>query len=227
MNQDKVGKLIKKIRKENNLTQADFAKKYNVTYQAVSKWENGKNLPDVSLIKQICKDYNIDINELLEGEYKNKKKSKVIIFIGIIFIVLISVIVFYIFHNNDFNFKTLSSGCSNFTISGSISYNNKKSSIYISNVDYCGTTEELEYQKIECGLYEKHKDTETLINTSNYNQKKAIKLEEFLKDLEFTIDNYNRTCKNYSDDSLFLRIKATTKNNETTIYEIPLTLKDC
>ena len=44
MNQDKISKLIKELRKKNNLTQNEFAKQFNVTYQAVSKWENGKNL---------------------------------------------------------------------------------------------------------------------------------------------------------------------------------------
>ena len=42
MDQNEFGKLIKEIRKKNNLTQKDLADKYNVTYQAVSKWENGK-----------------------------------------------------------------------------------------------------------------------------------------------------------------------------------------
>ena len=56
MDQEKIGKIIKEIRKNNNLTQADLANKYNVTYQAVSKWENGKSLPDIVLLKQICKD---------------------------------------------------------------------------------------------------------------------------------------------------------------------------
>ena len=46
MDQEKIGKFIKEIRKKNKLTQKDLADKYNVTYQAVSKWENG-----VSLVK--------------------------------------------------------------------------------------------------------------------------------------------------------------------------------
>ena len=53
MEQNKIAKLIKQIRKDNNLTQKQFADKYNVTYQAVSKWENGINLPDMYLLKQI------------------------------------------------------------------------------------------------------------------------------------------------------------------------------
>lgn len=44
MNQEKLGKFIKDIRKKHNLTQKQLADKYNVTYQAVSKWENGISL---------------------------------------------------------------------------------------------------------------------------------------------------------------------------------------
>ena len=75
MDQEKIGKLIKEIRKKNNLTQAEFAEKYGVTYQAVSKWENGKNIPDVSLLKEISKDFNVNIEDLLEGRVSNKNKS--------------------------------------------------------------------------------------------------------------------------------------------------------
>ncbi len=58
MDQEKISKFIKKLRKENNLTQKQLADKYEVTYQAVSKWENGINLPDVILLKQMSKDFN-------------------------------------------------------------------------------------------------------------------------------------------------------------------------
>ena len=68
MEQEKIGKFIKKIRKENNLTQKDLADKYGVTYQAVSKWETGKNIPDISLLKEISKDFNVNIEDLLEGK---------------------------------------------------------------------------------------------------------------------------------------------------------------
>ena len=44
MNPERIGQMIKEIRKKNHLTQKQFADKYGVTYQAVSKWENGKNI---------------------------------------------------------------------------------------------------------------------------------------------------------------------------------------
>ena len=93
MDQEKFGKFIKQIRKDHNLTQKQLAEKYNVTYQAVSKWETGKNMPDISLIKQIAKDFNISIDALFDGEYTKKKHQKFpLILIGITTLILISIL---------------------------------------------------------------------------------------------------------------------------------------
>ena len=73
LNPEKVGKFIKKLRKDNNLTQQKLADKYGVTYQAVSKWENGINLPDVTLIRQMSKDFNISIEDILDGNLITKR----------------------------------------------------------------------------------------------------------------------------------------------------------
>ena len=70
MDQQKVGEFIKKIRKEHHMAQAEFASKYGVTYQAVSNWEHGKNLPDIALLKQISGDFNVSIDELLNCKKK-------------------------------------------------------------------------------------------------------------------------------------------------------------
>ena len=86
MNPEKVGKFIKKLRKDNHLTQKKLADKYGVTYQAVSKWENGINLPEVTLIRQMSKDFNINIEDILDGEFLTKKKNrnKIILIVSII-----------------------------------------------------------------------------------------------------------------------------------------------
>ena len=63
----RIGNLIKELRIKSNLTQNEFANKYGVTYQAVSKWENGKNIPDISVLKLICEDYNISLDSILDG----------------------------------------------------------------------------------------------------------------------------------------------------------------
>ena len=61
MNPDKIAKIIKDIRVKNNLSQQKFADKYGVTYQAVSKWENAKSIPDLAILTKICNDYNFVI----------------------------------------------------------------------------------------------------------------------------------------------------------------------
>ena len=227
MNQQKVGEFIKKLRKENHLTQAEFAEKYGITYQAVSNWEHGKNLPDIALLKQIADDFNVSIDELLGSEKKPLKKDNNYLIISVIIAVaLIILFIIYLNKHNDFEFKTLSANCSNFKISGSISYNKDKTSIYINNINYCDTSNEKEYVKIECSLYEKYNNIEKQISTSNYQSDTKIKLEEYLKNVEFTIDNYDRICKMYTSDNLYLRINATDINNKTETYQIPLLLND-
>ena len=74
MNQEKIGKFIAELRKEKKLTQQDLADKLGVTDRAVSHWENGRRLPDYSLLKDISKELNISINELLRLKKKLKKK---------------------------------------------------------------------------------------------------------------------------------------------------------
>ena len=68
MNQIKIGEFISSQRKMKNLTQAALAEKLGITDRAVSKWERGKGLPDVSLMLDLCEIFGITVNELLSGE---------------------------------------------------------------------------------------------------------------------------------------------------------------
>ena len=74
MDQEKIGKFILKLRKEKNMTQQELADKLNVTDRAVSHWENGKSIPDVSLFKPICEIFDISVNELISGDKLSKEK---------------------------------------------------------------------------------------------------------------------------------------------------------
>ncbi len=232
MDQEKFGKFIKDIRKKHNLTQKQLAEKYNVSYQAVSKWENGLNMPDTSLMKQMSKDFKISMDELLDGEYKESKKKKryLIIIVSIILFISIFIALIIIFKHfqsdNDFQFKTLSTACKNFNISGNISYNETKSAIYIANIEYCGGDDTEEYKHIECILYESNNNVERKISSFKSKHEK-IKLEEFLKGLTLSVDNYEKTCKEYQENSLYLSINATDYNEKITSYKIPLKLNSC
>jgi len=68
MDQLKIGRFISECRKNNNLTQLQLAEKLNITDRAVSKWENGKSLPDSAIMLDLCSILNITVNDLLNGE---------------------------------------------------------------------------------------------------------------------------------------------------------------
>lgn len=241
MDTEKVGKLIKQIRKDNHLTQKDLALKYNITYQAVSKWENGKNIPDISLLKQICDDFNIDINSLLAGDYttsenkaslkkdkRNLLKKKKFLFLCL-FVLLIGIIMAIIIlkkRSNDFEFKTISSDCSNFTITGSVAYNDIKSAIYIASINYCGGADDNLYKSIECILYEKNGTLENRISQIVIKEENPKKLEDLLKNVTFNIDNYIYKCKEFQNNGLYVTIKATDSNNKQVTYSVPLTMNN-
>lgn len=71
MNQEKIGKFIAELRKENNMTQLELADKLGITDRAISKWENGRGMPDVSLLKPLCEILGISVNELLSAQKLN------------------------------------------------------------------------------------------------------------------------------------------------------------
>lgn len=75
MNQIKIGEFISSQRKKKNLTQAALAEKLGITDRAVSKWERGKGLPDVSLMLDLCEIFGITVNELLCGEIISMENS--------------------------------------------------------------------------------------------------------------------------------------------------------
>lgn len=222
MDEEKVSKLIKESRKKLNLTQEKFAQKYNVTPQAVSKWENGKNLPDIAILKQICKDSNTSIDGLLLGK-KNNHLTLIIIFI-LIALGTIFTITMTTKKNSTFEFKVLESNCENFKTSGTLAYDQKTSHLHISGISYCGTNAKTKYNKITCTLYETEDKTNKELEKITYN-KIPITLEEFLSTIEFNLDNFSQKCQQYKENSLYMEISASNGTNEN-IYKIPLTIKD-
>ncbi|MDY4545048.1 MAG: helix-turn-helix domain-containing protein [Bacilli bacterium] len=76
MDQERIGKFICELRKEKNMTQQELADKLNVTDRAVSHWENGRRLPDYSLLSELCEVLSVSINELFLGERISNEKYK-------------------------------------------------------------------------------------------------------------------------------------------------------
>lgn len=76
MNQIKIGKFISESRKSKQITQEQLAEKLGVSKNAVSKWERGLNLPDASIMQELCYILEISLNELFAGEHLKEKEIK-------------------------------------------------------------------------------------------------------------------------------------------------------
>ena len=107
MNQEKIGKFIAECRRQRKMTQSELGEKLGINEKSISNWENGRNMPDLSLFKPLCEELNISLNDLMSGEkvkekeyrdkleeniintidYSNKKIESRNIFIGLILIV--------------------------------------------------------------------------------------------------------------------------------------------
>ncbi len=68
LNQEKIGSFISSRRKAKGLTQKQLAESIGVSDKAISRWETGKGMPDTSIMPELCKALDININELLAGE---------------------------------------------------------------------------------------------------------------------------------------------------------------
>lgn len=72
MNQEKIGKYISELRKENNMTQEQLAEKIGVTDKSISRWENGNTMPDISMMVQLSHILNTTLPELINGRKMTK-----------------------------------------------------------------------------------------------------------------------------------------------------------
>ncbi len=73
MNQEKIGKFIAECRRQRKMTQSELGEKLGVTEKSISNWENGRNMPDLSLFKPLCEELNISLNDLMSGEKVKEK----------------------------------------------------------------------------------------------------------------------------------------------------------
>ena len=77
MEQQNIGNFIAAKRRERNLTQGQLADRLGVSNKTISKWENGKCMPDYSVIELLCKELGITLAELLDGEEKEPNSIRV------------------------------------------------------------------------------------------------------------------------------------------------------
>lgn len=73
MDQEKIGRFLKTLRKEKGLTQEKVAETFHVAGRTVSRWETGSNMPDLSMLVELADYYGVDVRELMDGERKREK----------------------------------------------------------------------------------------------------------------------------------------------------------
>lgn len=73
MDQRMIGRFLKELRKEKNITQEQLADTLGVSGRTVSRWETGNNMPDISILVEIAELFDVSIPEIINGERKNEK----------------------------------------------------------------------------------------------------------------------------------------------------------
>ena len=68
MNQEKIGRFLKQLRMEKQLTQEKLSETLGVSRRTVSRWETGNNLPDLSILVELAEFYDVDLKEIFAGE---------------------------------------------------------------------------------------------------------------------------------------------------------------
>lgn len=68
MDMMKIGVFLQNLRKDKNFTQQELADCFHVSSKTVSKWECGKALPEIPLLKEISEFYSVSVDEILNGE---------------------------------------------------------------------------------------------------------------------------------------------------------------
>ena len=76
MDQIKIGRFLRTLRKEKNLTQEQLAEQLNVSGRTISRWETGSNMPDISLLAELAETFDVSIPELINGERKSEEAQK-------------------------------------------------------------------------------------------------------------------------------------------------------
>lgn len=72
VDQKRIGSFLKELRKEKELTQEQLAERFNISDRTVSRWENGNNMPDLSILVELADFYDVDVREIIDGERKSE-----------------------------------------------------------------------------------------------------------------------------------------------------------
>ena len=246
MNSDKVGKYIAKLRKNSKLTQEELAERIGVSNNTISKWENGVNVPDTVLLYELSKEFNVSVQEILNGEkifditdnnnifvksiifYNNLFKRKITrIIVGLIIFFIVLFCIFYTLVNfNQNKVYDINSMTERYSVDGFLISNPKEAMFFMNNFHYEDDNIGLstEQKLITYDLYIKSKDESVLFNCGDsFNDK--VSLSYFLSNLNinFIVNKKDYSNMNNSINSIYIQILYS--ENLVSYDEIKIDLK--
>ena len=74
--QTNIGEKIKRIRRENNLSQEDLARSLHTSRQTVSRWETNRSVPDLEMLEKVAFIFEMEVKDLLDVKMVNKNQEK-------------------------------------------------------------------------------------------------------------------------------------------------------
>ena len=229
MDQEKIGKYIKNLRLEKGLSQSELADKLGVTFQAVSKWENGKNLPDMQTLNDISKIFGVNIDNIinLNSNKRNKKNFLIPLVIILLSILCLTLIYFYLKKDNvdkHYHVSEITSKNTHFKVYGNITQYDTLSTLVINNISYDGEKDNRIYKEIKCILYKKQ--NEDKIKLKDCDSKYNSTINEYVKSFKLRLDSKHHVCPDYENMNLTIEFVVTDNSDNNTIYEIPLNIKE-
>lgn len=232
MDYQKIGEYIKGKRKAAGLTQAELSEKLNITSKAVSKWECGIAMPDISLFPELCQIFNISVAELLEGcdkvedntiERKLKKKTIIVVILSVCctILLILSVIfgIYFIKNYNSVRTYDLVSGNSSFKLNGKIISIGKQNYVYLGDLKYLNLDNQDQFNSVIL-KYELYYGKELLFmkNYEKVNDKNEKSEVPFNKILE-KVYLFEMIDKNLFKKDEFLYLKLYIANNDEKVKE--------
>ena len=240
MDNKKIGKLIKELRKEKGLTQEQLGEMIVVSFKSVSKWERGITIPDIGNINELSKILGISSDELLAGERNteesvsetNKSKkvsSKIIITISIIAVFIIAIILLINYQNNKTYVYDLSSAeVDEYYVEGKAYLNKNKISILINKIIFYD--KKINNKVIQNYEYYVYVDDDMIFGygyTEGMNLfQESITIKNFFDNFNINIDQNTRIKKDIIlKKQLCIEFKFIDINNNEIIKELKILIK--
>ena len=246
MDQEKVGKFIAKLRREQGLTQRELGDKVGIGYRSVSKWERGLTSPDISIINELSEILKVTSDELLKGERSNKTinntnnnnnsflekhKTKIIIALSLTIIMILTTFIIGIINNKTYTYN-IESADENYVAEGKLMLHKNEISIIINKLIFLD-------KEFASTIIENYEYSVYINNTLLFRRGSIEIMPEPIDSLdkENTIETIMKDFTiNYSDDivlkktevlnkKLTIRISFLTNENNIVTKEINMTQK--